>query len=71
MSLEKSGSDTARNIAMAFKNFSVVTENPTNALVYNVSGYVEKGCVTAVMGASAAGEILYIVVGHLVFINLT
>lgn len=47
----------ARKLAMGFKNFSVATENPTTALVYNVSGYVEKGCVTAVMGASAAGNI--------------
>lgn len=46
----------ARKIAMGFKNFSVATENPTTALVYNVTGYVEKGCVTAVMGASAAGK---------------
>jgi len=45
----------AHKMAMGFKNFSVATENPTTALVYNVTGYVEKGCVTAVMGASAAG----------------
>ena len=49
----------ARKMAMGFKNFSVSTENPTTALVYNVSGYVEKGCVTAVMGASAAGTMKF------------
>ncbi|CAM9188663.1 unnamed protein product, partial [Ectocarpus fasciculatus] len=43
---------------MGFKNFSVTTENPTTALVYNVSGYVEKGGITAVMGASASGKSL-------------
>jgi hypothetical protein len=48
----------ARKMAMGFKNFCVATENPTTALVYNVTGYVDKGCVTAVMGASAAGIVI-------------
>ena len=50
-----------RKVALGFKNFSVATENPTNALVYNVSGYVQKGGITAVMGASAAGIELYFI----------
>jgi ABC-type uncharacterized transport system YnjBCD ATPase subunit len=46
----------ASNVALGFKNFSVATENPMSTLVYNVSGYVQKGGVTAVMGASASGN---------------
>ena len=56
--MENGGVADARKIAMGFKNFSVATENPTTALVYNVSGYVEKGGITAVMGASASGTLV-------------
>lgn len=58
--MEDGGAADARKIAMGFKNFSVTTENPTTALVYNVSGYVEKGGITAVMGASASGAPVYL-----------
>ena len=34
-------------VALSFKNLTVSLENPTKALLYNVSGYVKKGSITA------------------------
>ena len=49
----------ADKIALGFKNFSVA--NPVQhdkLLLDNVSGFAEKGSVTAVMGASGSGKSL-------------
>jgi hypothetical protein len=35
------------NIALGFRNLSVSTKNPVKALLFNVSGYVVKGGITA------------------------
>jgi ABC-type multidrug transport system ATPase subunit len=41
-------------IALGFRNLTV-TSNGTD-LLSGVSGYVDRGCITAVLGASAAGK---------------
>jgi len=34
-------------IALGFKDLSVLVKNPAKSILSNVSGYVEKGCITA------------------------
>ena len=49
-------SKTNEEIALSFDKFSVSLTNPLKPILYNVSGYVAKGGITAVLGASAAGK---------------
>jgi ABC-type multidrug transport system ATPase subunit len=46
----------ATSIALGFDSLVVRSENPTKDLLKGVTGYVEAGGVTAVMGASASGK---------------
>jgi energy-coupling factor transporter ATP-binding protein EcfA2 len=55
-SIEDGGGDLAKRVALGFKDYSVTLENPVKPLVYNVSGYVTKGGVTAILGASGSGK---------------
>jgi ABC-type multidrug transport system ATPase subunit len=45
----------AENIALGFKNFTVRHQKGKDIL-NNVSGYVVKGGITAILGASASGK---------------
>ena len=51
-------STIARNIALGFNKLTICTDadscNETKALLSNVTGYVQKGGMTVVMGASGA-----------------
>ena len=59
MSVEIGEGDAAKHIALGFSNLSVCVEKPVvKPLLYNVNGFVNKGCVTAVLGASASGKSL-------------
>ena len=49
---------TTENIALSFKQLSVALVSPLKPVLYNVSGYVTEGGITAVLGASAAGKSL-------------
>lgn len=47
-----------RDLAVSFRNLGVSTIFPPRPILNNVSGFVKKGGITAVMGASAAGKSL-------------
>ena len=50
----------SEDTALSFEQLSVSLVNPLKPLLYNVSGYVAKGGITAVLGASAAGKSLFL-----------
>jgi ABC-type multidrug transport system ATPase subunit len=41
---------------LSFKDLTVVSSNPHKVILNKVSGYVQKGGITAVMGPSASGK---------------
>eukprot|EP01031_Cornospumella_fuschlensis_P052750 gene52750-64456_t len=45
-----------QDIALGFHHLTVKTDS--KVLLNDISGYVKKGCITAVMGASASGKSL-------------
>lgn len=47
-----------RDLAVSFRNLGVSTLFPPRPILNNISGFVKKGGITAVMGASAAGKSL-------------
>ena len=72
-SIEDGNGDLAKRVALGFKDYSVTLENPVKPLVYNVSGYVTKGGVTAILGASGAGKsvLLQSLAGRIVDLPIT
>jgi len=53
--MSSSISEQDTNLALGFNSFSVSTLSD-HPILFNVSGYVQKGCITAVMGPSASGK---------------
>lgn len=49
---------TPRELALSFRDLGVSTMFPPHPVLKNISGFVKKGGITAVMGASAAGKSL-------------
>lgn len=46
------------DIGLAFKDFSVSSLIPPRPILSNISGFVKKGGITAVFGASSSGKSL-------------
>ena len=44
------------DIGLAFNDYSVYTSNPPKLILNNISGYVKRGGITAIMGPSASGK---------------
>ena len=55
------------NIALSFHDLGISSVSPTKAILQNVSGYVVKGGITAVLGASPSGKsvLLNVLAGRL------
>eukprot|EP01041_Mallomonas_annulata_P019674 gene19674-39111_t len=51
-------SEPKKEVALSFKHIGIATINPPDPILSNVSGYVSKGGITAIMGASASGKSL-------------
>eukprot|EP01041_Mallomonas_annulata_P003089 gene3089-6061_t len=47
-----------KEVILSFKHVGISTFNDVEPILYNISGFVEKGGITAVMGASASGKSL-------------
>jgi len=50
--------DDSPDVALSFKHVSVSVVAPPKLILSNVSGYIKKGGITAVLGASASGKSL-------------
>lgn len=47
------------DLVMSFKHIGISQIHPPEQILSNVSGYVARGCITAVMGASASGKSVF------------
>lgn len=69
----ESESRSKSDIALGFDLFSVKVDHPAKYLLRNVSGYVRKGCITALLGPSASGKsvLMQALSGRLQSLNIT
>lgn len=61
------------NIALSFKQLGVSSLFPPKSILSNVSGYVVKGGITAIMGASASGKsvLMKVLAGRLPLLHIS